>query len=200
MKEFKGTWLMIKTGDDYFEPELIEFIETKIIHFGVRNQLDNGTLSKIETWSENLSDAKIERVNANRIRFFIKGYLYNAISETESITKDKIFEVDYERLEPTKTDLTGMEIEKLEFNVEWKHQKIRFVFNTDLDSPTIQKINKRLKREGGKLILEHLNGTYFGAIYENGRRQTLIPIREVCNDRIILYGFPEMPYEIKALN
>ena len=29
------------------------------------------------------------------------------------------------------------------------------MFNKDLDSPTIQKINKRMKREGRKLLLEN---------------------------------------------
>ena len=104
---------MIKTGDDYSEPELIEFNEKKVLHFGVRNKSNNGTLTKTKIWNENLSDVKIELVNANRIRFFREGKLHKVLSETESITEDTIFEVDYERIKLTKTDLTEKEIEKL---------------------------------------------------------------------------------------
>ena len=53
-----------------------------------------------------------------------------------------------------------------------------------------------MKREGRKMILENLNGTYFGAIYDNGIRETLIPIREISAEKITLYGFPKKPYEI----
>jgi hypothetical protein len=196
VKKFEGTWLMIKNGDDYSDPEFIEFNKNKVIHFGVLDEENNGTLSKKEMWSENLSETKIELINANRIRFFRKGKIHKVLSETESITEDKIFKVDYERIEPTKTSLTKNEIEGLEFNAVWNDEKIHFVFNKDLDIPTIQDINKRLKREGRKLILEKLNETYFGAIYENGKRETLIPIREIDNRKITLYGFPKEPYEI----
>ena len=34
--------------------------------------------------------------------------------------------------------------------------------------------------------------------YENGNRESLIPIREIDNRKIILYGFPKKPYEIIA--
>ncbi|WP_299393830.1 hypothetical protein [uncultured Gelidibacter sp.] len=196
MKEFKGTWLMIKTGDDYSKPELIEFNENKVLHFGVGDGSHNGVLSKNEIWVENISDTRFELVNANRIRFFHHGKLHKVISETESITVDKIFEVDYERLEPTKTDLSKMDIEKLEFNVQWNNEHIKFVFNKDLYSAAIQEVNKRLRREGRKLSLENLDGTYFGAIYDNGVRETLIPIREISKEKLTLYGFPEKPYEI----
>lgn len=187
---------MIKTGDDYSEPELIEFNENKVLHFGVRNGSYNGVLSKNQIWTENISDTRFELVNANRIRFFRHGKLHKVISETESITVDEIFKVDYERLEPTKTDLSKMDIEKLEFNVQWNKEHIKFVFNKDLDSAAIQEVNKRLRREGRKLSLENLDGTYFGAIYDNGVRETLIPIREISKEKLTLYGFPEKPYEI----
>lgn len=118
------------------------------------------------------------------------------MSETESITEDEIFEVDYETIEPTKTDLTEKEIELLEFSAQWNNEKIKFVFNKNFDSPIIQEINKRMKRDGRKLILENLNGTYFRAIYDNGIRETLIPIREINSKKVTLYGFPRKPYEI----
>ncbi len=92
--------------------------------------------------------------------------------------------------------MAKIEIEKLEFEAQWNNENITFVFNKDLGSPTVQEFNKRMKREGRKLILENLDGTYFGAYYNNGTRETLIPIREISHEKLILYGFPIEPHDI----
>lgn len=187
---------MIKEGDDYSDPEFIEFDNDKIIHFEVVDSYKMGDLLKKEIWSERLSETKIELINANRIRFFQKGIVHKILRNNESITSDQIFKVDYELIKPTKTILTKEEIEKLEFSAEWKNEKIHFIFNKGLDSQLIQETNKWLKREKRKLFLEKLKDTYFVAIYNNGERETLIPIREIDNRKVTLYGFPKEPYEI----
>ncbi|WP_299673499.1 hypothetical protein [uncultured Tenacibaculum sp.] len=120
------------------------------------------------------------------------------MSETESKTEDTEFATDYERIEPTKTELESKKIEKLEFKAHWNNEKIPLTFNKILDSPVIQELNKRVKRNGRKLILENLQGTYFASIFENNERETLIGIKEIDEQKAILFGFPEEPYEIKA--
>ena len=195
-QNLSGTWLMIKDGHTYADPMFIEFENDEISHYEISKKSENGILEKKLVYSEKFSVTKNEFVNENRIRLYRMGKTHTVISETESKTEDTEFTIDYERIEPTKTDLTKTEIEESEFNVEWNNEKIRFVFNKDLSSPTIQEINKRRKREGRKLVLEKLNETYFGAIYDNGTRETLIPIREINAEKITLYGFPKKPYEI----
>ena len=197
-QDLSGTWLMIKDGNTYGRTMFVEFENDQILHYEISEKSANRTLEKKLVYSEKLSETKNKLVNENRIRFYRMGKTHTVISETESKTEDTEFATDYERIEPTKTNLSENEIERLEFNVEWNNEKIHFAFNKDLDSPTMQEINKRLKREGQKLILEILNGTYFGAIYNNGKRENLIPIREIDNGKVILYGFPKKPYEITA--
>ena len=195
-QNLSGNWLMIKDGSFYGKPMFLEFENDKISHYEILEQSMNRTLEKKLVFSEKLSETKNKLVNENRIRLFRMGKTHTVISETESKTEDKEFATDYERIEPTKTKLSENEIEQLEFNVQWNNEKIHFIFNKVLDSPAIQKINKRMKREGRKLILEKFYGTYFGTIYDNGTRETLIPIREITDDKITLYGFPKKPYEI----
>ncbi len=197
-QDLSGTWLMILDGASYGKTIFVEFDNDQILHYEISGKSENGTLEKKLVYSEKFSETKNKLVNENRIRFYRMGKTHTILSETESKTEDTEFAIDYERIEPTKTDLTEKEIEESEFNVEWNNQKIKFVFNKDLDSPTIQEINKRMKREGRKLILENLSGTYFGAIYDNGIREKLIPIREISNEKLTLYGFPKKPYEIKT--
>ncbi|MDV7140803.1 hypothetical protein R3X28_18060 [Maribacter sp. TH_r10] len=198
MRSLNGTWLKIKTGDDYCPPEFIEFNNDQIIHFEL--ELKGGNeLSKVQTeWSEKLSESKYKFVNDNRIRIFRMGKTYSVLSETESKTENIEFATDYERIEPTKTKLESEKIEMLEFRAEWKNEKIPLKFNKILDSPVIQELNKRMKRNGRKLILENLQGTYFASIFENNERETLIGIKEIDEQKAILFGFPEKPYEIKA--
>jgi len=195
-QHLSGTWLMIKDGATYGKPMFIEFKNDQILHYDISEQSKNGALEKKLVYSEKFSETKNEFVNENRVRLYRMGKTHTVISETESKTEDTEFTTDYERIKPTKTDLTKTEIEESEFNVEWNNEKMRFVFNKELSSPTIQEINKRMKREGRKMILENLNGTYFGAIYDNGIREILIPIREISAEKITLYGFPKKPYEI----
>ena len=198
MKNLKGTWLKIKTGDDYCPPEFIEFKNDQIIHFELELKSGN-ELSKIRTeWNEKLSESKYEFKNENRIRIFRMGKTHIVLSETESITEDTEFATDYERIEPTKTELESEKIEKLEFKAQWKNEKIPLVFNKVLDSQVIQELNKILKRNGRKLVLENLQGTYFASIFENDQRETLIGIKEIDEEKAILFGFPEKPYEIRA--
>lgn len=198
MKNLNGTWLKIKTGDDYCRPEFIEFTNNQIIHFEL--ELKHGyELSKVRTeWSEKLSESKYEFVNKNRIRIFRTGKTLTVLSETESKTEDTEFATDYERIELTKTELEFKKIETLEFKAQWNNEKIPLKFNKLLDSPVIQELNKKMKRNGRKLILENLQGTYFASIFENDERETLIGIKEIDEKKAILFGFPEKPYEIKA--
>ncbi|WP_298884258.1 hypothetical protein [uncultured Polaribacter sp.] len=198
MKNLNGTWLKIKTGAEYCQPEFIEFSDDQIIHFRLE-LLSGNELSKVRTeWSEKLSESKYEFVSDNRIRIFRMGKTHTVLSETESKTEDTEFATDYERIEPTKTKLESEKIETLEFKAEWNNQKIPLKFNTILDSPVIQEINKRMKRSGRKLILENLQGTYFASIFDNDEREKLIGIKEIDEDKAILFGFPEKPFEIKA--
>ena len=198
MKNLEGTWLKIKTGDDYCPPEFIEFKNDQIIHFEIELKSGN-ELSKIRTaWSEKLSESKYEFKNENRIRIFRMGKTHTVLSETESITEDTEFATDYDRIEPTKTDLESEKIEKLAFKAQWQNEKIPLVFNKVLDSQVIQELNKRMKRNGRKLVLENLQGTYFASIFENDERETLIGIKEIDKEKAILFGFPEKPYEIRA--
>lgn len=198
MKNLNGTWLKIKTGDDYCQPEFIEFNNDQIIHFEVELKSGN-ELSKVQTeWSEKFSELKYEFVNDNRIRIFRMGKTHTVLSETESITEDTELSTDYERIEPTKTELESRKIETLEFIAQWNKEKIPLTFNKILDSQIIQELNKRMKKNGQKLVLENLQGTYFASIYDNGKRKTLIGIKEIDNNKAILFGFPEKPYEITA--
>ena len=159
---------------------------------------ENKLSKKVNKWNEKLSESKYKFVNDNRIRIFRMGKTHTVISETKTITKNTEFATDYERIKPTKTELTTKKINKLEFKAEWNGEKFPIIFNKNLDSKTIKEINKRLNNEGQKLLLENLQGTYFVSVYNNGERISLIGIKEVDEKKAILFGFPEKPYEIKA--
>lgn len=198
MRNLDGTWLKIKTANDYCQPEFIEFNNGQIVHFEVESKSGNELLKVRTEWSEKISESKYEFVNDNRIRIFRMGKTHTVLSETEFKTEDTEFATDYERIEPTKTELESERIEMLEFNAQWNKEKIPLKFNKILDSPVIQELNKRMKRNGRKLILENLQGTYFASIFNNDEREILIGIKEIDEEKAILFGFPEKPYEIKA--
>ena len=198
MDRFQGTWLMIKGTSTYCYPEFVEFQGDQIIHFELLREAKKGQLKKKRHFTEKLSETKHRFVTESRIRMYRMGKTLTVLSDTESISEDTEFSTDYERIRPTRTNLTDKEIKKLKFKVEWSGEKITLVFNTCLDSPTIQEVNKRLKREGRKFVLEQLQGTYFASIYDNGERELLIGIKEIDKEKAVLFGFPEEPYEVVA--
>lgn len=100
---------------------------------------------------EKLSETKFEFVAENRIRIFRTGKTLTVFNDTELISGETEFVTDYERIEPTKTHLTDEEIQKVDFKAEWNGERIQIVFNKYLDSPAIQIVNERLKREGAKI-------------------------------------------------
>lgn len=193
----KENWLFIKTPDHYGIPEIIQFDNNEINYFIIEKDNKNSSLKiKGENRSKNLIELEHQFINQNRVRFFEKGKISHFLSDDESITEDSIFENDYQKLNSTETKLTEIEIQSLKFELNWNGEKNIIRFNEDLDPPYIQEINRRMNREGRKILLERLNDTLFVSLYENANLDKLIPIKYVDNQKIILYGFPKEPYEI----
>ncbi|WP_409416467.1 hypothetical protein [Flavobacterium sp. PS2] len=192
MKEY---WLFIKTPDHYGNSEIIQ-IDEDIIDFFVVEKINDICL--IKNRNEKLSETEHKFINQNRIRFFRKGKIHKILSDEESITEDCIFENDYEKLNATETELTETEIQNLKFEFNWNGEKMNLRFNEILDSPVIQEIDKRLNKEGSKIVLEKLNKTLFLSLYTDNYLDKLIPIKYVDKQKMILYGFPKEPYQINC--
>jgi hypothetical protein len=199
MKNLEGTWLTIKKGDYYEPPEFIEFEDDQIIHYELEEDRAKGLVKKRTRWTEKISEAKYEFVNERRIRIYRMGRLRRIISETESIIEYKEHVTDYEKIVPTQTALTAEQIQQLEFYMKWNNEEGPLVFNKNLYSPELQKISKKVAEEELKFVLEELQGTYFVSTYEFGKRQTLLGIKEVDEEKAVLYLLPDEPYEITAL-
>ncbi|QCY70767.1 hypothetical protein FHG64_15980 [Antarcticibacterium flavum] len=189
---------MIKTGNDYGEPEFIEFCDNQILHFHITSKNEDGMLEKIQFRKENLSETKLKILNEDRIRIFGLGKIHTVVSETDSTTEEVEISTDYVKIKPTITSFSKEEILKMEFKAEWNREKFPIIFNRDLDSLPLKEIKKRLNREGRKILLEDLQGTYFASIFNDGRRETLIGIKEITREKAILFGFPGEPFEVTA--
>lgn len=200
MKEqLKGTWLYIKTRDDYGKTHLIEFYEDKIKHFDIENiEVISLRKSVNETWNEKLSEAELKIINPNRLMIVRNGKKHSVFCDEKSITENWKFENHYEKLNATETELTESEIQNLKFEFNWNGEKKNIKFNENLDSPIIQEINLRMKNEGSKIVLEKLNETLFLSLYNDKYSDKMIPIKYVDKKKMILYGFPREPYEINC--
>lgn len=193
----KENWLSIKTPDYYGKSEVIQIDEDIIDYFFVE-KMDEICLIKNEIRNEKLSETEHKFINQNRIRFFRKGKIYKVLSDEKSVNEDCTFENDYEKLIATETELTETEIQNLKFEFNWNGEKKNLRFNEVLDSPVIQEINKRLNKEGSRIVLEKLNETLFVSLYIDNYLDKLIPIKYVDKQKMILYGFPKEPYEINC--
>ena len=195
----KENWLFIKTPDDYGSAEIIQFDDNTIYNFTVEKSDGVSLLKTVnENRNEKLSETEYKFVNQNRIRFFRNGKIHKVFSDEKTITEYCIFENDYEKLTATETELTESEIQNLKFEFNWNGEKMNVSFNQVLDSPVIKEINKRLNKEGSRIVLGKLDETLFLSLCTNNYIDKLIPIKYVDKQKIILYGFPKEPYEINC--
>jgi len=131
---------------------------------------------------------KFDIVNKNQIKVYIEGTANG---------KEVIFESNYYRLLPTKTNLNKEEIEKIVYVLEIENKQVEFVFNKELMSEeylTLLKIE-----EGEKKRIEQIDSTMFISLFSTGTREVSLPIKEITKDTIILYPFfPLLKEEIRG--
>ena len=182
-----GKWMMTKEGDTYIIPEnLILEINSDSLKYFSFDQFQSSIPIKIENNKLIVNQTQtdiVEFINEDRIKIKSQEKDKNSLNETE-----------YVRLKKTKTTLSPEEIQKLSFKFNWNDDKFKVIFNKELESPQVLKIME--KDELSKIRLEKIDSTYFISILQSGKRKTIFPIKEVSNDRMILYGTPRKPYEI----
>ncbi|ESU25275.1 hypothetical protein FSS13T_18510 [Flavobacterium saliperosum S13] len=188
-QNFEGKWILTKNGDTYLVPKInvFEFKNGKIISSDLEKniQTNDYQVSENEIFVQGKFLGTYKFINVNRFTLYKK-------DEKDS---KKNLEIDFVRLEKTKTELTESEIEKLVF--ENKDYEIKIAFNTELQKPIILEMMK--ERGSKKMLLKKIDETYFIYNYEGNELDSVIPIREINTDFIEIYGFSrEEPYSLIA--
>ncbi len=186
-QNFEGKWILTKNGDTYLVPKInaFEFKEGKIISSDLEKtlQTNNYKITENEIFVEENSFGNYKFINENRFTLY---------KNEQKETKEKL-ELDFVRLEKTKTELTESEIEKLTF--ENKNIEIKIAFNIELQKPIILEIMK--EKGSKKMKLKKVNETYFIFNYEGNELDSVIPIKEITKEFIEIYGFSRKePYSL----
>ena len=167
---------------------------------------------------ENLSRCSYEFVNPNRIRLFRKANGHKIIMETkESTAYETILAQDYVKLLPTNSNISESRIQLMRYNFVWNNEKQVIEFNKILNPPlnagtqelyekeamgslleNLKHLKNKYKFEGMKILLEKLDQTLFVSFFNNNQRGLVMPIKEIDEDKVVLYGLPKEPFEIIA--
>ncbi|HEY9184658.1 MAG TPA: hypothetical protein VIM94_04980 [Salegentibacter sp.] len=94
--------------------------------------------------------------------------------------------IDYIRLVPTKTKLGVEEIKKNKYNLERGGRNFKIDFQNHPDNKIVHSYLKKIDK------------TYFLVIYRHGDIVTAVPLEEITEDNLFLYGFPDKPNKIVA--
>lgn len=192
MYNFSGTWLKVRTPDDYGPIRLIQFEGEVVKSFEISKNSPTLTIQEANTIAQPI---KIEVIDNERIRFYSHGKLIQSYDDRNEV-KDIIVERDYQRLLPTITNLSDIDIEQLKLTITIGREQLNVIFNTILDSAIIQECNKRIGHEGNKMKLERLEDSLFIVVYSNNYRQNIIPIRAIDKRAVTVYGIYTEPYEV----
>ena len=187
-QSFEGKWILTKNGDTYLVPKinLFEFKDHKFILSDSENVLKTSDYKVIgnEIFVENNSFGNFRFVNENRFTL----YKYDEKDSNRNL------ELDLVRLETTKTSLTETEIEGLTF--ENKDLGILIGFNIELQKPIILELLK--EKASKRMLLKKIDATLFIFNYEADELESIIPIKEVNEEFIEIYGFSRKePYSLK---
>jgi hypothetical protein len=186
-QNLEGKWILVKNGDTYTVPKinLFEFRNGKVISSDLEKTIWEHEFEVIESeiFIEKNSFAKYKFINENRFTIFVN-------DENKS---EMNAELDFVRIEKTITELDEVEIEKLSF--ENKDYDLKIAFNVELQKPEILEITRGMGSK--KMSLKKIGETYFIYVFEDNELDSVIPIREVTENYIEIYGFSrKQPYSL----
>jgi hypothetical protein len=182
-----GKWILTKNADTYLVPKinLFEFKENKLISYDFEKTHFTGNYKIVESkiYVDDKLLGSIEFINESRFTLSNKNEKGIAV-------------IDFVKLEVTKTELSVNEIEILSYQNSENNFKV--AFNVELEHPFF--VETTNGKSSHKMQLQNINQTYFIFDYQNGELDTVIPIREVTDEYIEIYGFSrEKPYSMKLL-
>jgi hypothetical protein len=186
-QNLEGKWILVKNGDTYTVPKinLFEFKNGKVISSDLDKKVWEHEFEVIESeiFIEKNSFAKYKFINENRFTIFAN----------DKNKSEKNAELDFVRIEKTITELSEAEIEKLSF--ENKDYDLKIAFNVELQKPEILEITSGMGSR--KMSLKKIGETYFIIIFEDKELDSAIPIREITEKYIEIYGFSrKQPYSL----
>ncbi len=196
----EGKWINVSEIRLFRDLDIVIF-ENDEINYSVLESIENELNlkeKKVENRSEKISNLSFEFINPNRIRFYRNGKKQTVINETESKTEDKIFEQDYVRLIPTELKISESRIQLLKYNFEWNNEKTIIEFNKILDKPEILEMLKKIGYAGRKILLEKIDNTLLISTYYNNHKGLVLPIKEIDETKVVLYGLPIEPFQTVA--
>lgn len=167
-----GKWLLVKNTNDHMVPNI------PILEF------DGDEISLYDF------DKKQETVLLKQALDF------QFIDENRMENTSDDIDISYVRLLPTETELTESEIEKLEFDISWNNEKVKIIFNQELERPEILEVMQI--KELRNLKLERIDSTLFLSFYRLGERELVLPIKKVTADSLEVYGFHKAPFYVTS--
>ncbi|MFD2890715.1 hypothetical protein ACFS5J_01650 [Flavobacterium chuncheonense] len=182
-----GKWILTKSADTYLVPKinLFEFKDGKLISYDFEKIHFTRSYKILDhkVFVDDKFFGNIEFINEKRFTLSNRNEKGGAL-------------VDFVKLEVTKTKLSISEIERLSFiNSEYK---FKVAFNVELEHPFF--VEATNGKSSHKMQLHEIQQTYFIFDYQGGHLDTVIPIREITDEYIEIYGFSrEEPYEMKLL-
>ena len=185
-QDLKGKWLATKDGFTYSIPNILilEFGKDEIVYYDFKERLAQHSYAII-------GDTLLVNNKNTGVLSFISNDRFSLLT---SESKNNMTKVDYVRLQPTLTTFESDDIKKLAFILNENSEASVIAF-TDFSHSSNSQKKDGLK---DKFVLEKIDDTFMVSIYRKGKREDTLPVREINNDSIILYGLASKPYEIIA--
>ncbi|WP_143533247.1 hypothetical protein [Salegentibacter salinarum] len=174
-QELEGKWIVSgnKSFGGFPGIHLMEVSEDSLLHYNFDEFITKTSYTTEENKLkiDTLAFADFSFKNPNRL-----------IISSERLERP----IDYIRLVPTKTDLNVEEIKQKKYNLERGGKSFEIDFKNHPDSKIMHSYLKKIDQ------------TYFLVIHRYGNAITAVPIEEITEDKLFLYGFSRGPNKLVA--
>lgn len=174
-QDLQGKWIMAKKNNknSFLNVHVMQFTKDSLTHYNF-DQKFSATRYSVKQNRIEVDTAAIggfRFLDADRFRL-----------KPERISDS----IDFVRIKPTETNLSFEQIKKKHYAINYRGRTL------------ITDFNDTLENNGPSTRLEKMSDTYFLSIYRNARRLGAIPIKKATKHKIVVYGFPEIPYQVSG--
>ncbi len=194
----KGKWINIRNLERYNNLGIVVFESEGLGYYELEESEESFILKQknIKFHFEEYSKIHFDCVDTNLIRIFRMGKQIKNVRNDFMLGDNNFYEIDYAHLIPTKIKVSNKILQYLKYKFEWNENQNVLVFNKEIDTKTIQRIDKQLTASGKKVILERIDDTLLVSLFVGKKRKWILLIKELYDDNVILYGLSERPHQI----
>ena len=200
--QIDGKWLNVTNPIFCNSLEIMVFGYKGLSYYGIEGTGKRLCFQQAKTrfHFEEHSTYHFDLISSNRMRLYRKGKECLTYRNEHLVCTTRIYEEDYIKLIPTEIKIPESRVSLLRYRLDWKEKDAFLQFDQNMDNPALFQINELLDRNSRRLFLEKIENTFLITLYNHQKMEWTLPIKEIDENKAVLYGLPQEPYQVNLIS